>query len=49
LSTGTNYIYQFLNQGDHYIADVVAYAVESSSSLGPLTIYGLKLFGIYER
>ena len=34
---------------DHYIADVVAYAVESSSSLGPLTIYGLKLFGIYER
>jgi len=21
LSTGTNYIYQFLNQGDHYIAD----------------------------
>lgn len=34
---------------DHYIADVVAYSVESSSSLGPLTVYGLKLFGIYER
>lgn len=34
---------------DHYIADVVSYAIESESTQGPLTIYGLKLFGIYER
>lgn len=34
---------------DHYISDVLAYSIESNSNKGPLTIYGLKLFGIQER
>ncbi|MFT7434143.1 MAG: hypothetical protein ACI9TY_001791 [Alphaproteobacteria bacterium] len=31
---------------DHFIADVLSYVVETNSTEGPLTVYGLKLFGI---
>lgn len=34
---------------DHYVADVVSYAVESVSDQGPLTVYGIKLLGINEK
>tara|TARA_R110000868_G_scaffold189695_2_gene433119 strand:- start:164259 stop:165965 length:1707 start_codon:yes stop_codon:yes gene_type:complete len=34
---------------DHFIADVLSYSVETNSTDGPLTVYGLKLFGIQEK
>lgn len=34
---------------DHHVSDEASYAVESSSTLGPLTVFGLKLYGIAER
>lgn len=34
---------------DHFVADVLSYSVETDSTEGPLTIYGLKLFGIQEK
>ena len=34
---------------DHFVADVFSYAVESESTQGPLTIFGIKIKGVYER
>ncbi|MBI1362709.1 MAG: hypothetical protein GC134_01890 [Proteobacteria bacterium] len=34
---------------DGYVADVLAYAVESSTTTGPMTIFGFKLYGKQER
>lgn len=34
---------------DHFVADEVSFAVESHSTQGPLTLLGLKVFGVAER
>lgn len=34
---------------DHFMADVFSYAVESSTTTGPMTIFGLKFYGIQEK
>ncbi len=34
---------------DHYVAEAMAYAVENTSVLGPIVIFGLSMYGISER
>ncbi|MBI1308719.1 MAG: hypothetical protein GC129_02525 [Proteobacteria bacterium] len=34
---------------DHVVAEALAYAVESGSTDGPLTLFGLKLYGVAEQ
>ncbi|PZP39011.1 MAG: hypothetical protein DI585_05555 [Pseudomonas fluorescens] len=34
---------------DHVVADSFSYALESSTTNGPFTIFGLKLYGVAER
>ena len=34
---------------DHYVAEVMGYAVENAGTLGPIVIFGLSMYGISER
>ena len=34
---------------DHFVAEVFSYALENSSTTGPLTLFGFKLYGIHEK
>lgn len=34
---------------DHFVADVLAYAIENKSTAGPVTLFGLKIYGVKER
>lgn len=34
---------------DHVVGDTFSYALESTTTVGPLTIFGLKLYGVAER
>lgn len=34
---------------DHYVSEVTAYAVENASTVGPIVIFGLTMYGVSER